>query len=999
MTKIFQFITIVKKNTYLCPQVITITNKSTKPIEMKKFFMMMLAALTCLGLAAKAPAAQTVPGDPMGTQCYTLSNGLKVFLSVNHQSPRISAHIAVRTGSRNDPAETTGLAHYLEHLMFKGTQQYGTSNYAAEKPLLDTIEARYEQYRLVTDPERRRVLYHEIDSISQLAAKYNIPNEYDKLMAGIGGQGTNAYTSTDVTCYTEDIPANEVDRWARIQADRFQNMVIRGFHTELEAVYEEYNIGIAKDQWKFFDAVNAKMFPTHPYGTQTTIGTQEHLKNPSITNIKNYFHNYYCPNNVAICMAGDFEPDEVIAILERHFGSWKPNYNLTRPEFPALKPITAPSDTTVVGQEAEFVGLGWRFDAGNSLQCDTVDVIADMLSNGTAGLMDLNLNQPLKVMMSGAYSDMMTDYSMLLVMGYPNEGQTLEEVRQLMLGEIAKLRTGDFDDDLLVSVVNNNKLNYLRRIDNNSARTRQLVNAFINHVDWAQEVGKLDRMAGMTKQQIIDFANRHLNDNFICVYKRMGEDTTAKKIDKPAITPIPTNRDMQSDFVRNILGETVEPIHPQFVDYSKEMTVGTTGKNLPLLYKQNTQDDLFSLTYLYDFGTTADNRYETALNYLDYLGTKKLTPQQFKQRLYKLACSISFNVTDDRTYLSLSGLSENMPEALKLAEDLLQNAQVDEVAYSNMVDAILKMRSDAKSSQEECFERLNTYVIYGPRNEYTNILSAQQLRDTKPTDLLNLVKGMKDMKHTVVYYGPMTEQALSKTLKQVHKTKKNLAAVPVGVDYMEQTTPQTEIYIAPYDAKNIYMMQYHNEGTKWAPEHAATINLFNEYFGGGMNGTVFQELREARGLAYSAAAYYRQPGEIKHPEHAITYIITQNDKMMDCVNEFNNIVGTIPQSEAAFQLAKESLMKKLASRRTVRSAVLNSYLYAQRMGIDYDINSLVYKTLPSLTLNDIVKFEQQSMANKPYRYIILGDEKELDMDALGKIGPIHRLTLEEIFGY
>ena len=965
-----------------------------------RFLISLLAALACLGMAAKPAVATTVPGDPMATQCYTLSNGLKVFLSVNHQSPRISAHIAVRTGSRNDPAETTGLAHYLEHLMFKGTQQFGTSNYAAEKALLDTIEARYEQYRLVKDPERRRVLYHEIDSISQLAAQYNIPNEYDKLMAGIGGQGTNAYTSTDVTCYTEDIPANEVDRWARIQADRFQNMVIRGFHTELEAVYEEYNIGIAQDQRKIFEAMSAKLFPTHPYGTQTTIGTQEHLKNPSITNIKNYFHNYYCPNNVAICMAGDFDPNEVIAILERHFGSWKPNNNLYRPEFAPLKPITAPVDTTVIGQEAEFVALGWRFDAGNSLQCDTLDLVSEMLSNGTAGLIDLNLNQPLKVMGAGAFADPMTDYSMLMLMGYPNEGQTLEEVRELLLGELAKLRAGDFDDDLLVSVVNNNKLNYLRALDSNGARTRQLVNAFINHVDWAQEVGKLDRMAGMTKQQIVDFANRHLLDNnFVCVYKRMGVDTTEKKIDKPAITPIPTNRDKQSDFVKNILSEIVEPIQPQFVDYSKEMTVGQTRKKLPLLYKHNDLDDLFTLTYKYDFGATADNRYETALGYMDFLGTKKMSATEFKQRLYKLACNISMNVSDNETYLTLSGLSENMPEALKLAEDLMQNAQVDEEAYKSMVDVILKSRNDAKSNQDECFSRLNEYGMYGPRNEYTNIMSEQQLRDTKPAELINLVKDLRDMQHTVVYYGPMTEKELNKCLSKVHKTQKNLAAVPVGTPYMEQTTPRTEILLAPYEAKNIYMVQYHNEGTQWAPEHAATINLFNEYFGGGMNGIVFQELREARGLAYSAAAYYRQPHEMGHPEYAMTYIITQNDKMMDCVREFNNIVGTIPQSEAAFALAKESLMKKLASRRTVRSGVLNSYIAAKRLGLDYDINSVVFNALPNLKLNDIVKFEQQSMANKPYRYLILGDEKELDIKALEKIGPIHRLTLEEIFGY
>ena len=492
----------------------------------KRFAFLALVAATAFMAQAQLPKAVTYEGDPMHTQCYTLRNGMKVFLSVNHESPRIAAHIAVRTGSRNDPAETTGLAHYLEHLMFKGTKQFGTSDPVKEAPYLDEIEARYEQYRKVTDPAKRKQLYHEIDSVSQLAAQYNIPNEYDKLMAGIGGIGTNAYTSTDVTCYTEDIPANEVDRWARIQSDRFRNMVIRGFHTELEAVYEEKNIGMAKDMWKLEEALYAKAFPTHPYGTQTTIGTQEHLKNPSITNIKNYYNNYYCPNNIAICMAGDFDPDKVIAIIDKYFGDWQPNKNLSRPEFAPLKPITAPVDTTVLGQEAEFVTLAWRLEGGNSLQCDTLEVISSMLKNETAGLMDLNLDQPHKIMGSGVYPDEMTDYSLLMLFGYPNQGQTLEEVRDLMLGEIDKLRRGDFDDDLLTSVVNNTKLQYLRGLNNNGARARYLVNAFINGVEWEQVVGQLDRMSHMTKQQIIDFANRHLlANNYVCVYKRLGEDT------------------------------------------------------------------------------------------------------------------------------------------------------------------------------------------------------------------------------------------------------------------------------------------------------------------------------------------------------------------------------------------------------------------------------------------------------------------------------------------
>ena len=287
-------------------------------MKMRKKILLAIGALLVLGMSSCSKYKyENVKGDMTQTRIYTLENGLKVYLSVNKEQPRIQTYIAVRTGSKNDPAETTGLAHYLEHLMFKGTDKFGTNNPEAEAPLLDEIEARYEAYRKLTDPEARKQAYHEIDSVSQEAAKYFIPNEYDKLMAAIGAEGTNAYTSNDVTCYTENIPANEIENWAKIQADRFQNMIIRGFHTELEAVYEEYNIGLSQDQRKLYYTISKMLWPNHPYGTQTTIGTQEHLKNPSITNIKNYFKKWYVPNNVAICMSGDLDPDKTMEIIEK----------------------------------------------------------------------------------------------------------------------------------------------------------------------------------------------------------------------------------------------------------------------------------------------------------------------------------------------------------------------------------------------------------------------------------------------------------------------------------------------------------------------------------------------------------------------------------------------------------------------------------------------------------------------------------------------------------
>lgn len=968
---------------------------------MKRIFLFALALILTVGaMQGKHNEYKSVEGDPMQTRIYTLPNGLRIYLSVNKEKPRIQTFIAVRTGSKNDPAETTGLAHYLEHLMFKGTRQFGTDNAEAEQPLLDEIERRYEEYRLITDEAVRRQKYHEIDSVSQLAAQYFIPNEYDKLMAAIGAQGTNAFTSYDVTCYVEDIPSNEIENWARIQSDRFRNMVVRGFHTELEAVYEEYNIGLGSDMEKLYDALMAKLFPTHPYGTQTTIGTQQHLKNPSITNIKNYFAKWYVPNNVAICMAGDFEPDEVLAVLEKHFGQWCPGADVAQPQFPELKPLTAPVDSTVVGLEAENVCIGWRSDRARSLQNDTLELIDAVLSNGKAGLLDLDLNQEMKVMVAQSGVEALLDHGIFLLLGIPKEGQTLEEVRDLLLGEIDKLKRGEFEEDLLAAALNNKKLHELRELEHNGTRVRKMMEAFINGVSWEQQVGQMERLSKISKSDLVEFANRFFTDGYVTVYKRQGEDTTQKKIEKPAITPIPTNRDRVSAFVQEIQQSHVEPIHPQFLDFRHDLSFFDTKKGLPVIYKQNKENDLFTLYFRYPFGKEDDRRYEMAASYIDYLGTKKKTAAEVKQEFYKLACNYSLNVGTDEIQIGLSGLSENMPQALALLEDLLRNAQVDKGAYDDMVGLVLKERQDNKTDQQTCFYALSQYAQYGPHNALRDNMTEKELRETNPQVLLDLLKNISQYSHQVLYYGPMSEADLNKCVTKLHATKKQLLAVPEGEPYRQQLTGSPEVFIAPYDAKNIYMRMNYNEGRDTNLDRYATISLFNEYFGGGMNGIVFQEMREARGLAYSAAAYYLTPSKKGNPESFFTYIITQNDKMMDCVHQFREIIDRMPQSEAAFRIAKDALLKQMASRRTTKYGVISAYLAAQKQGYDFDINEKIYHDLQGLTLKDIVDFEQERIAGKTGRYIILGDEKELDMKSLEEIAPaVHRLSLEEVFGY
>ena len=967
-----------------------------------KIKFLLAVCMIALGLGSCSKYQyEEVKGDLTKTRIYTLDNGLKVYLSVNKEQPRIQTFIAVRTGSKNDPAETTGLAHYLEHLMFKGTDKFGVTDPEKEAPLVEEIEQRYENYRLLTDPEERRRAYHEIDSVSQLAAQYNIPNEYDKLMAAIGSEGSNAYTSNDVTCYTEDIPSNEVENWAKIQSDRFQNMVIRGFHTELEAVYEEYNIGLSQDINKLYEALGRKLCPTHPYGLQTTIGTQEHLKNPSIRNIKQYFQKWYVPNNVAICMAGDFDPDEVIAIIDKYFGGWRKGGDVTQPIFPEQPVFTEPQDTSVIGPEAETLWMGWRFDRAASLQADTLQVIENMLSNGTAGLIDLDINQQMKMLEAWGGSDAMMDYSFFILAGTPKEGQTLDEVRQLLLEEVAKLKKGEFSDDLLPSVVNNLKLQYYNALEVNRSRAGMFVDAFINGTPWEQAATRLDRIAGMTKQQIVDFANRYFTDGYACVYKRQGVDLNQKKIDKPAITPIAANRDNVSQFVKDIQAAEVKPIEPKFVDFAKELTQGKLeGTEVPYAYVKNTENGRFQLSFRYEFGKQADVRYAAAAEYLDYLGTDSLTAIQLKQEFYKLACSYNVSVGDRVITVSLYGLSENMEQAVKLFENLMAHAKVDSAAYDQYIGLTEKARADAKLDQRTCFDRLVSYCIYGPYNNGRNIMPIAQMKETNPQDLLDLLKNLRWYDHIVLYYGPMTERELTEALKpHLDGLDGSLKPVPENKFYVSQPTPENEIVIAPYDAKNIYMRMYHNEQRQWKPDNTPIEMLFNEYFGGGMNTIVFQELRETRGLAYNAWALYRQPEYLDQKEDFFTHIITQNDKMIDCVQQFHAILDTIPQSDGAFQIAKDALMKRLASQRTTKFGIIGAWLSARNLGLDYDLNRKVYETLPSLTMKDIVDFEQQQVARKPYRYIILGDEKELDMATLQQYGPVRRVTINEIFGY
>jgi predicted Zn-dependent peptidase len=723
--------------------------KKTNFISKALLFVLFIAAFIS-ATAQKNYTYQTVADDPMHVRIYTLDNGLKVYMTVYKDAPRIQTLIAVKTGSKCDPPDNTGLSHYLEHLMFKGTDKYGTLDWAKEKPQLAKIDSMFEVYRKIKDTTLRRKTYHIIDSISGVASHYAIANEYDKMMAAIGAKGSNAFTSVESTDYIEDIPSNQLETWASLEGERFRNPVFRLFHTELEAVYEEKNMGLDRDENKERDSLLSGLFQKHPYGTQTTIGTIEHLKNPSLKAIEAYFKLKYVPSNMAICMSGDFDPDQAIKIIDAKFGSLVNKE--VKPFIPPVEdPIAKPIVKEAIGPDAESVILGFRFKGAGTTDDDYLQIFNGILYNGTAGLIDLNLNQAQKVLQSYSYPEVMKDYSMQILFGNPKKGQKLEEVKDLLLSQIELIKKGDFPDWLIPAVINDIKLQDIKTEENNWPRTFEMASAFTVGVSWEDHVKTIDRLSKITKQQIIDFANKNFKDNYVVVYKRTGEDKNVKKVPKPAITPVAVNRESQSDFLKDILSRKPAEINPVFVDYDKDIKKYKIEDSIQVLYNENKEDKIFTLYYIFDMGSNNDKKLANAINYLQFLGTSKLTPAQVQQELYKAGCSFGVNSTDDQVYVYLSGLSENFEKGIQLFENLLADAQPNKDALDNMVSNILKQRSDNKLSKDEIlWSAMYNYGMFGLKSPYTNILSEKELKDLKPEELISLIKGLNAYQHYVM---------------------------------------------------------------------------------------------------------------------------------------------------------------------------------------------------------------------------------------------------------
>ena len=974
------------------------------------FFFAVSAAAAVTGFAyefqtatdARGTTYRYIPGDPFAARFYTLSNGMKLYLARNTREPRISTAVAVRAGAADDPLNSTGLAHYFEHMMFKGNDQIASLDWEKERPLLEKIESLFEEYRGETDPDRRAEIYRKIDQLSGEAARYS-NDEFWTLCQSMGATGVNAYTSLDETVYICDIPSSALEKFLYFNAVRFSDIALRRFHTELEAVYEEFNMLQDKDSSLAWQRFFGLLFRKHPYG-RSVIGLPEHLKSPSMRDIRTFFQVFYRPDNMALILSGDLDYEETAALAEKYFGSLKPFGGNDRALEPFVDrkalvreepPVEAPRTAEFAGPQAELLLMGYRFEASPETE-RMLDMIAEILCNGKCGLIDKDILLPQKVLSLSAGTVHARDYSLLIFRGTPRSGQTLEQMRDLVFAELEKLADGDFPDWLPRAVADNARLSLVTISENRGTATSVFVDSFIRGYSFAEALNSLDLMESISKQQIMDFARRNLKKD-VCttVLKRTGTAIGIVHAEKPPITPVPIP-DRPSAFAERFAAMKPMPDpEPSFPDFEKEMTSsgpeGRPGRDYRI---RNTENERFHLSFVLPAGALHDLRLPLVFGLASYLGTEDRTPEQLQEDLYRLAGDVSFHSDRFTSRITFSGLQRNYDKILDLFHGKLPVLRADENAWNAYRDSILKSRENAKKDPWCIFDHAYRYAWYGGldslANRYMPEAELQKLSAASLLDFLRSVLLESGDIMDVVYYGPDVSPRLPDRPAVLGKdTGKSWEPVVFRAD-----PPRTSrVVFVDYPRVQTIAAVVRPDGI-WKEKPFTFEQIYDEY----ARRSFWTEIRERRGLAYMAGAGYTNPTIMLDDwSSSSAYVQTQPDKLTSSIDAMLAGLDEHTVDPDLFTVSRDNILSGICNSRIHPESYYDRMKDMKRRGLTDFVGRTVYRELRGLTLEAFADEWKKRISGKPSTIVIIGDAKKIDFESLKKYGPLTILTLDQIF--
>lgn len=921
-----------------------------------------------------------LPGDPTKTTIHRLSNGMTVYISPDQQKPSVLAWVAVHAGGSYESRTSTGLAHYLEHMLFKGTSQLGTMDYAKEKVHLDKIAALYDDLRK-PGADRDRIL-KEIDAQTQAAAAFAIPNELDQLYSQLGVDGLNAFTNNDSTVYVTEVPKNRLEQWARVEVQRYADAAFRLFWPELEAVYEEKNRGLDSPERRVHEAYMRALFPDHGYGWSSVIGEVEHLKTPAYGDMVRFFERYYTPANMAIMLAGDVD-ESVLPLLEREFGRFKRPAGAA-PEPGRTGPLARRTQLEVKVPANEGVVLGWPLVAATHPDRLALEVMDLLLLDGQSGILARDLLLSQKVADAGCNPTFLRDAGYYELYADALAGQSHAELEKLLLGLVDKLQRGDFTDKDLQTAILTYELNKQRQLESNQGRMREMLEAFVADEEWSVAITKIERMRKLTKADIMRVAKQYLSPNMLVLKKVKGVESPPK-ITKPAITPVKVEQGRRSGYAKSILGMQAAPIEPVALAEGKDYERGklATGE---LVTVKNERNGLFSVTYDYDYGRLDDRFACLALDVLKSAGAGTRTPEETARALHELGLSIDTACSKDESSITVSGIDRNLEAGLALLREWLASPAFDDKLLAAKVAAALTQRTNSTNDPRAIAGAAQAYAQYGTDNDFLVVATNKQLQAVKPAQVKKILATYLKRKHRTAYFGPRAKDAAA-------------GAIVLGDGSLAARAPHVQKYRA---AGQVFVTDQDTAQTQvlftWPRKPAteadrAAGRVFSEY----MAPLLFQQVREARGLAYTVFGGFRNGAKKQDPSSLIAYVGTQGDKTHDAIDA---LLATMQQpfDDARLQLARATIEEShRVDRIPPRGIAGTVYRWADE-GHQADPRAARTKAALALDRAAVEKWAKTNLAGKPSLSVV-GNAKKLDQAKLGKLGKVTQVPVTKLFGY
>lgn len=934
----------------------------------------------------------------LDVESYQLDNGFTIFLNPDPTATRVFGMITVSAGAKNENPDATGMAHYLEHLLFKGTTELGTYDYQKEKPHLDSISVLYEQLAKATSDELRLSIQKQINQQALKASKYGLPNEFDKLLKSIGSTGINATTSYDRTTYYNSFPAHEMEKWLDIYATRFRNPVFRSFQSELEVVYEEKNRSMDNFERRIGEQVFKHLFPKSPYGQWTVLGTTEHLKNPSLLKMYEFFEKYYVSENMALVLTGNFKQEEVKPMIAKTFKGFRTG-SVEKKALPTIRPFDGIEKFNARMTPAKVGFTGYQTVSAIHPDRAVLDVYEYLLSNNSNTGLFNQLMQNNEMMYSGTIPLQYDDAGGFVFYYVPKIlVQSLGAAEKKCLDIIENINSGHFDEQLFQIAKNEIQIAFKRRLANPVSRGKMIGVAFNQGRSWEDYLAYSDKVAKVSKEDLMRVGKQYFGPDRMKFISRTGL-SKKNKLKKPPYKPIVTDQKESSVYSKKFNEIPSLPFSPKYIDLKKDIARTTMKSGHEIYAEENSVNDLFDLTIRFKKGALTDPIVRIIPGIVRYAGAGADSRIAFKKKF--AIEGLNYRLWYDGNYLAfnLSGKHESIDKGLMLLNQLITNPKIDENAKKAYLNALNGDRKLEKRNPDIMGNALLSYAVYGERS------AAKVRKSSKELKKMDFQKALKLMQEIALNYGTETTYYGRLSAQQVaEKINEHLSFSdsPQQEEYRikkAEGVSKTKVYLVE-DKKTVQnQIYFYLPGEVFDREDFAVNKAFNQYFSGGFSGLVLQEIREYRSLAYSARANYTEPDLSNQRSLFYAKIACQSDKSVEAIEVMKGLIDNMPAREERMESLKSSLQLQVVSQYPQPGNIANTIRSLERKGYTEDPNRRAFSQYQKISMDDIVAYYEKNIKGKPMAITIYGDLKNIDMDRIKALGEVIELKKTDVVSF